>query len=197
MDVVKEKKEIACQQVLTEDGSVFSLQWMVLPQRHAAMLTPQFLLQRYLDYLRRVTLSLVRPLRTEEGLEFRLLSTKAALLTFAVPAFSSELSIHAGTLRICEGHFVQAACCNRGKFSFMAESVSDGVKISLQLSEYYPRLLGSRTPSFFRKWLYRLTQAWVHKVMTVRFLAHLYQELEGDESGFRVVKVFVREGEEI
>ena len=197
MNVVKEKKEIACQQVLTEDGSVFSLQWMVLPQRHAAMLTPRFLLQRYQDYLRRVTLSLVQPLRTEEGLEFRLLSTKAALLTFAAPAFSSERGIQVGTLRICEGHFVQAGCCNRGKFSFMSETVNDGVKISLQLSEYYPRLLGSRTPSFFRKWLYRLTQAWVHKVMTVSFLAQLYRELEGDESVFRVLKVFVREGEEI
>lgn len=197
MKAVKPNMEIACQQALTDDGSVFSVQWAVMPERHAATLTPHFLLERYQAYLRHVTLSLVRPLRTGEGLEFRLLSTKMALLTFAAPAFSSEEGIQAVTLRICEGHFVQAACCNRGKFSFIAEPDKGGVKISVQLSEYYPRLLGSRAPSRPRKWLYRLTQAWVHKIVTIRFLKRLYRELEGEAARFRVVKVSVRKGEEI
>ena len=197
MKTAENNIEIACQQVLTDDGSVFSIQWTVIPQRHAATLTPDFLLERYQAYLRRVTLTLVRPLQAGEGLAFRLLSTKVALLTFAAPAFSYEKGIHAVTLRICEGHFVQAACCNRGKFSFMAESVKGGVKITVQLSEYYPRLLGSRDPSAPRKWLYSLTQAWVHKIVTVRFLAHLYRELEGKGACFRVVKVCVEKGEEI
>lgn len=197
MEEVGNNLKIACQQVLTEDGSVFSIQWTVMPERHAATLTPHFLLERYQVYLQQVTLSLVRPLQTGEGLVFRLLSTKVALLTFAAPTFSSESGIHAVTLRICEGHFVQAACCNRGKFCFMVESVNGGVKITVQLSEYYPRLLGSRAPSLSRKWLYRLTQAWVHKVVTVRFLAHLYRELEGKGASFRVIKVCVRKGEEI
>ena len=197
MKTAEHKIDIACQQVLTGDGSVFSIQWTVIPHRHQATLTPDFLLERYQAYLRRVTLTLVRPLRTGEGLAFRFLSTKVALLTFAAPAFSSDNGIHAVTLRICEGHFVQAACCNRGKFSIMAESVNGGVKITVQLSEYYPALLGSRFPSLPRKWLYRLTQAWVHKIVTVRFLARLYRELEGKEACFRVVGVCVREGEVI
>ena len=197
MKAVKPNIDIACQQVLAEDGSVFSIQWTVMPQRHAATLTPQFLLERYQAYLRHVTLSLVRPLQTGEGLAFRLLTTNVALLTFAAPAFSTESGIHAVTLRICEGHFVQAACCNRGKFSFMAESANGGVKISVQLSEYYPRLLGSHAPSLSRKWLYRLTQAWIHKIVTVGFLKDIYRELEGEGACFRVVKVCVRKGEEI
>ena len=197
MKAAKPNIEIACQQVLAEDGSVFSIQWTVMPERHAAMLTPNFLLERYQAYLRHVTLTLVRPLQTGEGLAFRLLTTNVALLTFAPPAFSTESGIHAVTLRICEGHFVQAACCNRGKFSFMAESVNGGVKISVQLSEYYPRLLGSRSPSLSRKWFYRLTQAWIHKIVTVRFLKDLYRELEEEGACFRVVKVCVRKGEEI
>jgi hypothetical protein len=197
MKAVKPNIDIACQQVLTDDGSVFSIQWTVMPQRHAATLTPQFLLERYQAYLRHVTLSLVRPLQTGEGLAFRLLTTNVALLTFAAPAFSTESGIHAVTLRICEGHFVQAACCNRGKFSFMAESANGGVKISVQLSEYYPRLLGSHAPSLSRIWLYRLTQAWIHKIVTVGFLKDLYRELEGEGACFRVVKVCVRKGEEI
>jgi hypothetical protein len=197
MKAVKPNIDIACQQVLAEDGSVFSIQWTVMPERHAATLTPHFLLERYLAYLRHVTLTLVRPLQTGEGLAFRFLTTNVALLTFAPPVFSTDSGIHAATLRICEGHFVQAACCNRGKFSFMAESVNGGVKISVQLSEYYPRLLGSRSPSLSRKWLYRLTQAWIHKIVTVRFLKNLYQELEEKGACFRVVKVCVRKGEEI
>lgn len=197
MKEVGNKIEISCQQVLTDDGSVFSVQWTVMPERHTAKLTPHFLLERYQAYLRHVTLSLVRPLRTGEGLAFRLLSTKVALLTFAAPTFSSEKGINAVTLRICEGHFVQAECCNRGKFSFMTEPADGGVKITVQLSEYYPRLLGSRAPSLSRKWLYRLTQAWIHKVVTVRFLASLYRELEEKGACFRVVKVSVRKGEEI
>ena len=197
MKAVKPNIDIACQQVLAEDGSVFSIQWAVMPERHAATLTPHFLLERYQAYLRHVTLSLVRPMLTGGGLAFRLLSTNVALLTFAAPAFYSENGIHAVTLRICEGHFVQAACCNRGKFSFMAESVDGGIKISVQLSEYYPRLLGSRSPSLSRKWLYRLTQAWIHKIVTVRFLKNLYRELEEKGACFRVVRVCVRKGEEI
>jgi hypothetical protein len=197
MKAAEKKIEIACQQVLTDDGSVFSIQWTVIPQRHAVTLTPNFLLDRYQAYLRRVTLSLVRPLQAGEGLAFRLLTTKVTLLTFAAPAYSSDKGIHAVTLQICEGHFVQASCCNRGQFSFITESVNGGVKITVQLSEYYPRLLGSRTPSLPRKWLYQLTQAWVHKIVTVRFLARLYRELEGKGTSFRVVKVCVQEGEEI
>lgn len=197
MKAIGTKKEIFCQQVLTEDGSVFSIQWTVMPERHAAMLTPRFLLERYQAWLRRVTFSLVRPLRTGDGLAFRLLSSKVALLTFAAPTFSSERGIHAVMLRICEGHFVQAACCNRGKFSFMTEPVDGGVKITVQLSDYYPRLLGSRAPSLPRKWLYRLTQALIHKVVTVRFLTSLYRELEEKGACFRVVKVCVRKGEDI
>lgn len=197
MKAAESKIEIACQQVLTDDGSIFSIQWTVMPQRHAAKLTPHFLLERYQAYLRHVTLALVRSLQTGEGLVFRFLSTKGALLTFAAPIFSSEKGINAVTLRICEGHFVQAAFCNRGKFSFMAESVNGGIKITVQLTEYYPRLLGSHAPSLSRKWLYRLTQAWIHKVVTVRFLAHLYRDLEGKQISFNVVKAHVRSGEDI
>jgi hypothetical protein len=189
--------EIACQQVLKNDGSVFSIQWALLPSRHTATLTPRFLLERYLAYLRRFTFSLVRPLETADSLEFRFLSTKSSLLIFAPPEFSTQGDLRVSTLRICEGHFVQAACCNRGKFSFMVESVNDGVKIAVQLSDYFPRLLGSRTPSLPRKWLYRLTQAFIHRIVTVRFLARLYQDLEGEKVRFRTVKVYVQSGEDI
>lgn len=189
--------EIACQQVLKNDASVFSIQWTLLPERQAATLTPHFLLESYLTYLRSFTLSLVRPVETADGLEFRLLSTKTSLLNFAAPEFSTQGVVRCATLRICSGLFLQKESCNNGKFSFMAETTSGGVKVTLQLSDYFPRLLGSRTPSLPRKWLYRLTQALIHRIVTVRFLARLYRELEGKKLRFRTVKVYVQSGEDI
>jgi hypothetical protein len=58
-------------------------------------------------------------------------------------------------------------------------------------------LLGSSAPSFARKWLYKYTQATLHKFLTTRFLAHLYRELEGKGLCIRIVKVYVQKGENI
>ena len=41
-------QEIACQQVLVEDSSVFSIQWSVFPACLATELSPETLLSRYL-----------------------------------------------------------------------------------------------------------------------------------------------------
>jgi hypothetical protein len=197
MKSAENKIEIACQQVLSDDGAVFSIQWVVFPVQHAAALTPDFIMGKYLSFLRRVTLSFARPVWTSNGLEFRLLSTKIHLLTFAALAYSNIGGISSASLRICGGHFVQSDQCNRGMFSFMSENFKGGVKVTVQLADYYPRLLVSNNPSLARKWLYRLTQAAVHKLLTTRFLAHLYRELEWEGARFRVVKVYMKKGEEI
>lgn len=197
MDTREKKIEIACQQVLSDDASVFSIQWIILPERHAADITPAFILERYFSYLRRFTLSLVRPMLTATGLEFRLLSTKLHLLAFAKPVYSESAGVPSVTLHICGGPFVQSKLCNRGAFSFLAEKAGGGIKVTVQLSEYHPRLLGSTSPGRFRKGLYRFSQAFIHKVVTTRFLAALYRELEGKGCGFSIVKANVRPGEEI
>lgn len=191
------KQEIACQQVLLHDSSVFSIQWTVLPARHAVTLTPQFLLERYLAHVRRFTLSLVRPTRTGRGYEFRLLSTSASLISFAGPVCAVEGNCHSVTLRICGGILVQPELCERGLLTFLAETVSDGVRITLRLSGYCPLLLGGRTPPLWRKWVYRVSQAAIHKMVTIRFLARLYRELEGPGRCLRVVRASVLSGEEI
>jgi hypothetical protein len=197
MKAADNKIEIACQQVLMHDASVFSIQWTILPQQYAATLTPDFVLERYFSYLRRFTLSLVRPAWTENGLEFRLLSTKLHLLAFSAPIHSSERGVDSVTLHICGGPFVQSKLCDRGSFSFMTEKFDGGIKVTLQLADYHPRLLGSLTPCRYRKLLYRLTQAYIHKIVTVRFLSNLYRELVGEKTSFRVFKAYVRSGEDI
>jgi hypothetical protein len=82
-------------------------------------------------------------------------------------------------------------------FSFITEKIPGGVKVTVRLSEYHPRLLGNTTPGRFRKNLYRLTQAFIHKLATTRFLASLYRELAGENANFTIVKAHVQAGEDI
>jgi hypothetical protein len=184
---------IACQQILQQDASVFSTQWLDLARELAQGLTPELLLQRYLEHIRRFTGALIRPMRCGERIEFRLWSSQVVLLSFAV----SETSAIALALRIDGGLLVQPAHCRQGELIFISEPRAEAVRIGLQLSDYCPLLLGSRTPNPFNKWLYRLTQAAIHKVVTVRFLARLYRERAGRGACCRVVRVRVRDGEAI
>ncbi len=197
MNQADDRHIITCQQVLTGDGSVFSVQRTVLPACHATTLTPSFILDEYLAYLRRFTLSLARPAWTAHGLEFRFFFTKLCILVFAPPQYTETGRSRSVTLPICGGHFAQGELCNRGRFSFLSEICAEGVRVTVELSDYFPRLLGSGTPSFFRKWLYRLTQAALHKLMTTRFLAALHRKLTGTSPSFRIVKTCERPGEEI
>ena len=189
--------DIACQQVLTHDGSVFSIQWTVIPEKYSATLTPDLVLERYFSYLQRFTLSLVRPAWTESGLEFRLLSTKLHLLAFSAPIHAGTGVVASMTFHICGGPFVQRKLCDRGCFSFITEKISGGVKVTVRLSEYHPRLLGNTTPGRFRKNLYRTTQAFIHKLATTRFLASLYRELAAEKATFTIVTAHVQAGEDI
>jgi hypothetical protein len=191
------KIEIACQQVLTHDASVFSIQWTVIPEKYSAKLTPDFVLERYFSYLQRFTFSMVRPAWTEDGLEFRLLSTKLHLLAFSAPIHAGTGVVASITFHICGGPFVQSKLCDRGIFSFITEKIPGGVKVIVRLSEYHPRLLGNTNPGRFRKNLYRMTQAFIHKVATTRFLASLYRDLTGEKASFTIVTAQVQAGEEI
>jgi hypothetical protein len=97
-------------------------------------------------------------------------------------------------LRICGGLLVQSHQCDRGELRFSIEPTPEGVKVSLQLSDYCPLILGSSTPSPLRRCLYRLTQAALHRLVTIRFLMILYRELAGSSAPVQVVNVSVRDG---
>lgn len=183
-------QEIACQQVLVEDSSVFSVQWSIFPDRIAAGLTPRTLLDRYLLHIRRATLSAIRPSESATGIEFRLLGSRVSLISFLPPETGED---HA-TLRICGGLLVQPRQCRRGELQFAVTATPEGARVSLQLSDYCPLILGSSTPSPVRRWLYRLTQAAIHRLVTIRFLTLLYRDLAGASAPVRVVNVSVREG---
>jgi hypothetical protein len=72
--------------------------------------------------------------------------------------------------------------------------VPEGVRVALQLSEFCPLILGSSSPSLIRFWLYRLTQAAIHQLVTIRFLKLLYRDLAGSSAAVKLVPVAVRDG---
>ena len=191
------EQEIACQQVLMEDSSVFSVQWMSISERLGAGVTPDFLFDRYLAYIRRFTLSLIRPRVMAEGVEFRLLGLPLSLISFTEPVRRKEQHGASISLAICGGFLVQSDQCDRGDLSFLVEEADGGVRLTLRLADFCPLLLGSASPSPFRKFLYRFTQAYIHKVVTVRFLARIYRELAGGSACVRIVPVRVCQGEEL
>lgn len=193
MTPISTDQEIACQQVLLDDNSVYSVQWSVFPSQIASSLTAGKLMLRYLDYIHSCTLTVIRPLQREDGIEFRLLGSRLSLISFLPPVFEKDDLV----IRICGGFLVQPRQCHRGELRFTVENRPEGVLVSLQLSDFCPLLLGSPTPSRTRFWLYRLTQAAIHKLVTLRFLTLLYRELYGSSARVRVVAARVREGQPV
>jgi len=177
-----------------EDASVFSLQWSIFPSHIAADLTADSLVKRYLAYIRSCSATIIRPTITGVGIDFRLLSSRISLISFLPP---DTVSATASVLRICGGVLVQPHQCDRGELRFEVEQINEGVKVSLLLSGYCPLILGGPPPSPIRFQLYRLTQAFIHRRVTVRFLMLLYRELAGVPARVRLVKVRVTDGRPI
>jgi hypothetical protein len=187
--------KIACQQVLAADARVFSVQWLVFPAELAGHLAPRHLLTRYLQHIRRLTWTLVRPLETGAGVQLRLLGSGLSLITLAPPRQADGDGMVL-TLQVNGGLLVQPGQWAPGRLSFHCEAVAEGVRVTLQLTGYSPLLLGPK-PSRWRKLLYRWTQAYLHRLVTVRFLARLYRELVDRTARLAVQQVRLREGEEI
>lgn len=182
--------QIACQQVLQEDNSVFSIQWTDLPLELARGMTPQSLLEAYLGAIKRMTWGLIQPNVAADGISFQLFG-RLPLLCFLRPEPEGDWL----SLRICGGLLVQRDQCDRGKLAFSCETRPDNlIRVTLRLSDYCPLLLGSPRPSVVRRWLYRMTQATLHRLVTVRFLARLYRELGGTAKRVQTVRVQVQQG---
>ena len=187
-------QQIACQQVLLQDSSVFSIQWTDLPSRIADGITAEQVYRRYLAAIRRQTWGVIIPRESPDGVSF-LLAGRYPLLCFGSPDGGSPGDGCLYRLRINGGLLVQPDACERGELLFRVEPLpDDAVRITLQLSDYCPLLLGSRQPSLFSRWLYRLTQAAIHRLVTIRFLAALYRELAGGDASVRLVRVQVKQG---
>lgn len=186
-------QQIACQQVLQQDSSVFSIQWTDLPAG-LSPLSGDELLKRYLRDIRRLTCGLIQPVSSDNGIAF-CLAGRLPLLVFLPPETVTTPLGSGLALRICGGLLVQRDQCERGELLMLTAPLANGCqRITLQLSDYCPLLLGSSEPSLFRRWLYRLTQAAIHRLVTIRFLARLYRELVDPNATVRTIPVSVRTG---
>jgi hypothetical protein len=187
---------VACQQILEKDNSIFSIQWVILPLGIDYELTSGRVLQLYLDYIMHFTLGIIRSVESDNGLEFRLAGSSIAIISFAPPRLENTAEGEKTTLRISGGLLVQPKECDMGQLEFLVEAVESGCRVTLKLSGFRPLLLGSRQPSLWRKWLYRLTQASLHKTVTIRFLAMVYRKITGERLKKGVVRIALRKGEE-
>jgi hypothetical protein len=179
---------------LLQDASVWSVQTVTFPAGPATAITPRLLLELYLEHIRRFTLGLVRPSMEEGGVHFSLPGGKIRLISFTPPETENDSL----TLRICGGLLVQRDNCTRGELIFSVTPEADGgATASLCLADYCPLILGDSQPSALRKWLYRFTQAAIHKLVTIRFLARVYRRYCGSGSCIRVVQVPSDQGENI
>ncbi len=191
-----DKDKIAFQQILEADHSVFSIQTVVIPPGRSRELTADLLFKFYCDYIERFTFGLIRTEESPDGSEFRLAGTTLALIKFAPRVSAESGTIQKTTLRIAGGLLVQPEECDRGQLDFMVEAVAAGTRATLKLSDYCPLILGSRQPSIGRRWLYRLTQAYLHKIVTVRFLAMVYRRITGQRLTKNLVRIAVRQGKD-
>jgi hypothetical protein len=191
-----DQMKIACQQILLSDAAVFSVQWFEIPARYASEVSAAWLLARYFSVVKKCTCQLVQPIQSSAGVQFRVRGTSLVLLSFHSPQYRAQAGFDEVQLRICGGLLVQAKARDRGCFSLTSAPHEGKLRITVQLSDYCPLLLGSANPSGLRKTLYRITQAFIHKVVTVRYLSSLYRELTGRRLRARVNAVQVRQGVE-
>lgn len=190
----KERLEIFHQQILRPDSSVFSVQWIDLPPYASLRATPSMLLEHYFRVVHRATFGMITPVADADGVRFCVTGPGLSLLSFAAPRFETVEGAQGVHLYICGGVLVQPGECDSGMFSLLAAPAGEGVRVTVRLSDYCPLLLGSRNPSRLRKLLYGWTQSYLHKVVTVRYLASLYRELTGKKPRVTVVRVQVRQG---
>jgi hypothetical protein len=172
------RKKIASREIIGDDLSVYSRQWIEFTSPDLRVLTPAFLVGKYLAFVQKCTLCLVQPLRIDGRIAFSFLGTSLYLLIFSGPEFRETDHSQTATFCIDGGLLVQRNECGKGMLSFIIEDLAEGVLVAVEVSDYCPLLLGGVTSTKLRKWLYRCSQALIHKVITSRFLGHLQRQLE-------------------
>ncbi len=175
-------EKIACREAIFEGRSVSSRQWIEIPHIDKSLLTPALLVESFMSFIPKFTLSIVQPLHNGGKTAFALFGSSLHLLVFSGPEFSSDGRSRSANLRIEGGLLLQRNESGKGVLSFIIEEADEGLKVAVHVSDYCPLLLGGRKHSKIRRWAYLCTQALVHKIITSRFLYNLYHQLESRKS---------------
>ena len=169
----------------SDDGSVSSRQVadVVLPGEELERIWKPEYLERlaatYWRFLRRVSLGILRVLYTPTSREIVVFSRPFVLLRFKAPVYEVEGPQASVTWPIDKGLLVAPA--GRGK-GFLRITVArredppgpeETVRVSSEVSNFYPMLAGWGWFSKIGRYLYRYTQLAVHVVVTHAFLRSL------------------------
>lgn len=188
---------LSCQQVLENDGSFFSVQWADLPTLADTELDCREVARRYYQFIRRVNLSLIRVEENETSVAFELWPFRHHLLRFEKPVSHAGEKGESITLHISGGSLVQPGYLNCGELMFRVEERSGRQRVTLQLSGFYPRLLGNPPPSPIRRHFYRLTMGAFHRLLSIRFLLGLLRDAMGQPAPWKLNRAVVRSGKVI
>ncbi len=191
-----QESTLGSQQVLRSDGTVFSLQQLLLPPGAARCFTPEQFLEAYLAYIRRFTCLLVRPRFSAAGLAFGLMGC-VDLLIFAPPVLETSPGRSSLILRCVGGLLSRGGQLRHGQLRFDVEHSEAGSALTLELSDYHSRILGPYPPPFWRRELYRSTQSAVHQRLTLAFLRRLCRRLSGRSAARTIASLPLEEGGEI
>jgi hypothetical protein len=156
------------------------------------MWTPEYLerlARTYWRFLTRVSLGLLRVLYTPSSREVAVIGRPFVLLKFLAP----EYDIHAGggtvTWPIDNGLLVATRGRRRGYLRLSVElEPGDGpeatVRVTSEVSNFYPRIAGSGWFARIGRIVYRITQLQIHVIVTHAFLRSLARlELEPSAVG--------------
>jgi hypothetical protein len=148
------------------------------------MWTPEYLerlARTYWRFLTRVSLGLLRVLYTETSREIAVVARPFVLLRFLPPEYDIDGCGGGVTWPIDNGLLVATRGRRRGYLRLAVElEPGDGeeatVKVTSEVSNFYPRIAGSGWFARIGRFVYRLTQLQVHVIVThafLRSLAHL------------------------
>jgi hypothetical protein len=169
------------------DGAVTTRQAaeVILPRSVLERLwTPEYLerlARTYWRFLTRVSLGLLRVVYSDDSREVVLIGRPLVMLRFRAPEYELEANGGTVTWRIDRGLLV--APPGRGK-GYLRISVARGpdrpsnpeeasIYVSSEVASFYPTIMGRGAFAGFGRVLYRLTQMWIHVVVTHAFLRSL------------------------
>src|SRR3954447_15675181 len=170
------------------DGSVTTKQVadVTLPQSELDRIWSAEYLERlartYWRFLTRASLGLIRVLYTPDRREVVLLTRPFRLLTFNAPEYEAEATRGVVTWSIREGLLVAPHGRNKGYLRISVErreDWSDGAgglqiaRVTSEVGNFYPTIAGWGWFAKIGRFIYRITQLFIHAVVTEAFFRSL------------------------
>src|SRR3954469_6633389 len=140
------------------------------------------LARTYWRFLTRVSLGLIRVVYTPDSRQIVLLARPIKLLTFKAPEYETEARLGRVTWRIDRGFLVAPRGRGKGYLRIEVERREDWTdgpggmqvaRVSSEVGNFYPLIAGWGWFAKIGRYVYRLTQLFIHVIVTEAFLRAL------------------------